>query len=55
MQMAKAEIQSLSTRTLIAIVHSTSPVGQFWQQLVWARDELARRKARRLTPGTGEE
>lgn len=44
MDMTKEQIETLRTRELIAIVRSTSPTGRFWLQLVWARDELARRQ-----------
>jgi len=42
--MTRIEIQTLPTRTLTAIVRSTSPTGRFWLQLVWAKDELERRQ-----------
>lgn len=41
--MTKEQIVSLPTRELRAIVRSTSPSGRFWLELVWAKDELARK------------
>jgi hypothetical protein len=40
--MTKEQIQTLRSSELHAIVRSTNPAGRFWQQMVWARDELAR-------------
>lgn len=39
----KAEIQSLTTRELIAIVRSTNPRGSLYLELSWAREALERR------------
>lgn len=44
--MSKEAIQSLPTRELRAIIRSTNPSGLFWQQVVWAKDELVCRAAR---------
>jgi hypothetical protein len=44
--MTSEAMQSLPTTALRAIVNSTSPTGRFWLQLVWAKDELARRSRR---------
>jgi hypothetical protein len=45
-------IVSMPIAELRAIARSTSPVGRFWQERLWARDELAHRnaKARGETP-----
>ena len=42
--MTKDQIDALPSRQLWAIVHSTSRLGAYWQQLVWAREELQRRR-----------
>lgn len=44
--MTKQQILGLDTPSLRAIVRSTNPAGRFWLEMIWARDELARRKAR---------
>ena len=45
----KDKIVCLPTNELRAVSRSTNPSGKFWQELVWARDELDRRsKARRI-------
>lgn len=41
--MTREQIQSLSSRELRAIVHSTVSTGKFWLEYNYARDELARR------------
>jgi signal transduction histidine kinase len=40
----KEALISLPNDRLRAVVKSTSPSGRFWLELVWARDELARRE-----------
>ena len=42
--MTKEQIIGLDTKSLKAIVRSTNPCGSFWLELIWARDELNRRK-----------
>ena len=44
--MSKEQIGALTNSELLAIVRSTNPAGKFGQELVWARDELKRRKVR---------
>ncbi len=45
--MTREAIQCLPIVELRAIVATTNPRGQYWQQLVWAKDELARRNRSR--------
>jgi hypothetical protein len=45
--MTQTQITMLPTRDLIAIVRSTNPNGRFWLELVWAKDEIARRNIAR--------
>lgn len=43
--MTKEQIQTLSAAELLAIVRSTvsTSCSSYWQETVWARDEIARR------------
>ena len=41
--MTKEQIQALGSAELRAIVRSTSSTGGNWMELLWARDEIARR------------
>lgn len=41
--MTKEQIEALSTKELQAIIASTASTGRYWQQLLWARDEMQRR------------
>lgn len=42
--MTREAIQCLPLVELRAIVATTNPRGKYWLELVWAKDELARRK-----------
>ena len=42
-EMTKEQIQSLDDASLGAIVRSTASAGSYWLELVWVRDEIARR------------
>jgi hypothetical protein len=44
--LTKEAIESLCSSELRAIVRSTDSRGRFWQQLIWAQDELGRRYVR---------
>jgi hypothetical protein len=47
--MTKLEIQTLTTKELLAIVRSTRPDGGLWLELSWAKEELQRRANRKYS------